>query len=73
MIQKPTWPQLSQFFALLKSIQHIILHRKRIFEYIFYEVIILNLTYLGYGLLIGPAICVIGGIIWCCLVVNDYI
>ena len=42
MIQKPTWPQLSQFFALLKSIQHIILHRKRIFEYIFYEVIILD-------------------------------
>ena len=28
---------------------------------------------LGYGLLIGPAICVIGGIIWCCLVMNDYI
>lgn len=39
----------------------------------FYEVIILDLTYLGYGLLIGPAICVIGGIVWCCLVINDYI
>ena len=37
------------------------------------EVVILNLTYLGYGLLIGPAICVIGGIVWCCLVMNDYI
>ncbi len=33
----------------------------------------MNLNYLGYGLLIGPAICVIGGIVWCCLVMNDYI
>ena len=37
----------------------------------FIEVIIMNLTYLGYGLLIGPAICVIGGIVWCCLVINN--
>lgn len=33
----------------------------------------MNLNYLGYGLLIGPAIFVIGGIVWCCLVMNDYI
>ena len=39
----------------------------------FTEVIILNLTYLGYGLLIGPVILVIGAIAWCCLVMNDYI
>lgn len=28
---------------------------------------------LGYGLLIGPAILFIGGIVWCYLVINDYI
>ena len=33
----------------------------------------MSLNYLGYGLLIGPAILVIGGIVWCCLVMNDYI
>lgn len=26
---------------------------------------------LGYGLLIGPAILVIAGVVWCCLVIND--
>lgn len=31
----------------------------------------MNLTYLGYGLLIGPAILVIGGIVLCCLVINN--
>ena len=31
----------------------------------------MNLTYLGYRLLIGPAILVIGGVIWCCLVINN--
>lgn len=33
----------------------------------------MNLTYLGYGLLIGPAILVIGGVVWCYLVINNYI
>lgn len=28
---------------------------------------------LGYGLLIGPAILIIGGIVWFYLVLNDYI
>jgi hypothetical protein len=37
----------------------------------FTEVIILNLTYLGYGLLIGPTILVIGGVIWCCFAINN--
>ena len=37
----------------------------------FIEVIILNLTYLGYGLLIGPVILVIAGVVWCCLVINS--
>ena len=31
----------------------------------------MNLTYLGYGLLIGPTILVIAGIVWFCLVIND--
>ena len=31
----------------------------------------MNLNYLGYGLLIGPAILVIGVVIWCCLVINN--
>jgi hypothetical protein len=31
----------------------------------------MNLTYLGYGLLIGPAILVIGGVIWCCFAINN--
>ena len=31
----------------------------------------MNLTYLGYGLLIVPAILVISGIVWCCLVINN--
>lgn len=33
----------------------------------------MNLNYLGYGLLIGPTILAIGGILWCYLVINDYI
>lgn len=37
----------------------------------FYEVIILDLTYLGYGLLICPAILAIGGVVWCYLVINS--
>lgn len=28
---------------------------------------------LGYVLLIGPAILFIGGIVWCYLIINDYI
>ena len=31
----------------------------------------MNLTYLGYGLLIGPAILVVVGIVWCYLVINS--
>ena len=26
---------------------------------------------LGYGLLIGPAVLIIAGIVWCCLVINS--
>ena len=37
----------------------------------FIEVIIMNLTYLGYGLLIGPSILVIVGVIWCCFAINN--
>lgn len=33
----------------------------------------MNLTYLGYGLLICPAILAIGGVVWCYLVINNYI
>ena len=33
----------------------------------------MNLTYLGYGLLIGPTILVIAGVVLCYLVINDYI
>lgn len=31
----------------------------------------MNLTYLGYGLLIGPVILAIGGVLWCCLAINN--
>lgn len=31
----------------------------------------MNLNYLGYGLLIAPVVLVIGGIVWCCLVINN--
>ena len=31
----------------------------------------MNLNYLGYGLLIGPTIAVIVGVVWCCLVINN--
>lgn len=33
----------------------------------------MSLNYLGYGLLIVPAILVVAGIVWCYLVINDYI
>ena len=31
----------------------------------------MNLNYLGYGLLIGPVILILAGIVWCCLVINN--